>query len=55
MTTEHSPVGWFTPGVYPSCRCGFAPRDNDALTAHWREHGLAWHDDHGHLVAEAVS
>lgn len=47
---EHSPVHWHTPGVWPSCSCGVAPRDNAKLTAHWAEHGIRWVDDHGKLT-----
>lgn len=51
---EHSPVDWFTPAVYPSCTCGFAPADNRVLIAHWAEYGVEWVDDHGTLIARSI-
>jgi len=52
---EHSPRGWFTPGAFPWCSCRYRPRNNAALLAHWAGFGIAWRDDHGTLVASAVS
>lgn len=48
------PSTWFGLGKWPTCRCGFAPRDNGALTEHWREQGFRVVDDHGHLVRHAI-
>lgn len=50
----HRPRDWFLSGRYPWCSCGFAPRDNALLVAHWAELGLAWRDDHGWLTWERV-
>jgi len=47
---EHRPRDWFTRGVFPSCSCGFAPRDNAQLIAHWRSLGGEWVDIHGTLT-----
>lgn len=49
------PATWFTPRLWPACQCGYAPRDNRALNAHWREHGFTVVDDHGHLITRPVS
>lgn len=51
---EHTPVNWFTIGVYPSCSCGFDPHDNARLVAHWAEHGLRWVDEHGTLTPHRI-
>lgn len=51
MNNDHSPVDWFTPGRYPSCTCGYDPRDNAKLTAHWADFGIRWVDVHGVLTA----
>jgi hypothetical protein len=55
-TTEHGPVGrtWFGIGLWPTCSCGFAPRDNVAPTEHWRDHGVKVVDEHGRLARTAV-
>jgi hypothetical protein len=47
---EHRPRHWFTRGTWPECSCGYAPRDNAALTAHWAELGFRVVDEHGTLV-----
>lgn len=52
---KHEPVDWFLPGVYPSCTCGYAPKNNRALNQHWHDHGIRWWDDHGRLCSEAVT
>lgn len=52
---EHEPRDWFARGTYPSCSCGFAPRDNGQLIAHWRAHGIRWIDRGGRLVCEQVA
>lgn len=41
---------WFGPGVWPTCRCGFDPRDNSALVRHWRDAGFRVVDERGRLV-----
>jgi hypothetical protein len=46
---QHSPKDWWSRGRYPYCSCGYAPRDNGLLNAHWAEHGLVWYEDHGQL------
>jgi len=50
---DHHPDGWFTPGAYPSCSCGFAPRDNAKLIEHWRNLGFRWVDHGGVLGTES--
>lgn len=49
---DHGPVlaTWFARGVWPTCSCGLAPRDNLKLIDHWREHGFTVVDHHGQLV-----
>lgn len=50
VSVTHSPVNWFTPGEFPSCSCGYAPRGNRKLNEHWAEHGLKWADVNGQLT-----
>ena len=45
---------WFARRTWPQCRCGFAPRDNATLNAHWAESGFAVIDKHGFLVTEKI-
>lgn len=56
MTPEcgPDPVTWFGVGMWPECACGFAPRDNRALTAHWRAAGFEVVDVGGQLTRRAV-
>lgn len=56
-SSEHGPVPttWFVRGMWPTCKCGLAPRDNDVLNAHWREHGFTVVDEHGHLVSRPIA
>lgn len=49
------PHTWFGIGLWPTCTCGYAPRDNGLLTAHWREHGFEVVDNHGTLVRRPVN
>lgn len=51
-TPEHdaNPSTWWGRGVWPTCICGFAPRDNGLLNAHWAEHGFRVVDEHGRLT-----
>jgi hypothetical protein len=51
MSDKHAPRDWFTRGMYPSCSCGFAPRDNRKLIEHWAGHGIRWVSEQGKLVA----
>lgn len=53
---EHGPVAatWFGRGQWPTCRCGYAPRDNTLLNAHWAEHGFTVVDDHGQLKCTPI-
>ena len=53
---EHGPVPttWFVRGMWPTCKCGFAPRDNGLLNDHWAEHGFRVYDANGHLVTEPI-
>lgn len=48
---DHGPVPatWFGHGMWPTCKCGFAPRDNAKLNEHWAENNLKVVDDHGEL------
>lgn len=50
LNGDHGPDSraWFAIGVWPECICGYAPRDNALLVAHWHEHGIEVVDDHGH-------
>lgn len=43
-------VAWFVPGVWPRCTCGFAPRNNAELNAHWAERGFRVVDIGGRLT-----
>ena len=54
---EHGPdaTSWFGRGRWPECRCGYAPRDNQALNNHWREHGFKVVDEHGRLVKHPLN
>jgi hypothetical protein len=51
---EHRPVNWFTRGVYPSCSCGFAPRNNTALNEHWADKGIRYVDVGGVVKAHSA-
>lgn len=55
--TEHDPVPatWFARGQWPTCKCGFSPRNNRKLNDHWHEHGFRVVEDHGRLVRHSVS
>ena len=37
----------FLRGEWTRCRCGYDPRDNALLNAHFAEHGFREVDDHG--------
>jgi hypothetical protein len=56
MSEQHGPVHstWFGRGVWPTCTCGYAPKDNVMLNAHWAEHGFrVYHDTRtGQLVKD---
>lgn len=55
-SVQHGPVPstWFGRGVWPTCKCGFAPRDNGLLNAHWRELGFEVVDRHGILETRPI-
>lgn len=55
-TDEHGPVftTWFVRGMWATCKCGYAPRDNGLLNEHWAEHGFRVYDAGGHLVVEPI-
>lgn len=57
IAEEHDVVvrTWFGVGLWPTCKCGFAPRDNDKLTAHWRTYGFRVVDEHGRLMKRPVA
>ncbi len=44
----------FVRGEWPCCVCGFNPRDNQALNAHFEAHGFREVDVHGTIVREPV-
>lgn len=50
-TDNHGPVPstWFGRGQWPTCKCGFAPRDNVVLNQHWADHGFRVVDHYGQL------
>ena len=52
---EHYPVNWFTRGIFPSCSCGFTPRDNSKLIAHWGDLGFKFVDIGGTLTRVEVA
>ena len=44
---------WLT-GVFPKCKCGFNPRNNERLQEHYRAFGFEEIDDHGTLVQRPI-
>ena len=48
------PATWFGRGVWPTCKCGYAPHDNGLLNAHWQAQGFEVVDEHGTLVTRAA-
>lgn len=48
------PSTLYTRGSWPRCRCGFDPRDNAALEAHYRDHGFIEVDVRGRLTRRPV-
>lgn len=56
MSEEHGALysTWFGRGVWPTCKCGFDPRDNSLLTKHWAEHGFKVVDVRGTLTKMEV-
>lgn len=55
--SKHGPVPttWYTQGMWATCQCGFAPRDNGVLNAHWAEQGFKVYDAGGQLVTEPIA
>lgn len=47
-------ASWFGRGRWPSCACGFSPRDNAVLTGHWHAAGFEVVDNHGTLEKRSV-
>lgn len=50
VPAECKPLGWFLRRAWPSCACGYAPRDNTCLIKHWEEQGFTFVDHDGRLV-----
>lgn len=57
MSDLHGPslTTWFARGVYPTCICGFSPKDNRTLMQHFAAHGFRVVDKGGTLVKIPVS
>jgi len=55
--TDHGTTlaSWFAQGVWPRCRCGYAPRNNIKLSQHYAEFGFTEVDQHGQLVQIPLS
>ena len=50
MNGHGSDANRFVRGAWPGCRCGYNPRDNAKLNAHFAEHGFEEVERHGELV-----
>ena len=48
-------ASWYSRGRWPSCACGFSPRDNAALNDHWRAAGFTVVDNQGSLETRPVT
>lgn len=44
----------FVPGAWPACKCGYNPKDNALLNAHFAEHGFKEVDEGGQIVRHPV-
>lgn len=56
MKTDHGTVVWtlFSRGVWPRCKCGYDPHNNELLALHYAEYGFREVDDHGQIKRFAL-
>lgn len=51
---KHGSVNRFVRGVYPHCRCGYKPNDNQLLVEHFARHGFVEVDCDGALIQRPI-